>query len=84
MSLKSGVTECSKPNRPSVDQTEDPRTSFHYKTALELELWKEEKEKAFLSEVQKVSLCDVLVVSTQGPLLAAQRERGFSSEAVGK
>ena len=60
-----GARESSTAATSSLDKTDNPRTSSQYKTALELELWKEEREKAFLLEVCPcLCMCVLLTLIT--------------------
>ena len=55
---------------PVTEAVGDPRTGPQYRAALELEVWKEEKEKEFLAEVSagQGSVCVCVCVCVCLPL----------------
>lgn len=72
-----GARESSTAATSSLDKTDNPRTSSQYKTALELELWKEEREKAFLLELKEKEASHLKLLASEQQRREEERETQF-------
>jgi len=70
------------PTPPQQPQPQDHRQNLEYKTALELELWKETEKQSYLTELKKLKSSQILELTDQFKKRELERESGYRKKLL--